>query len=1253
MKKFTLLAIVLAGIASNLIAQPGDVTSLSLSGNAEAANRLSTVPINYFTGIPSISVPLYNYSHHNGLNLDVSLSYFAGGTKVSEQSSTVGLNWYLNAGGVITRQVRGMPDDINANGFMYSSALPADYRANGTKYYYDTLDAEQDVYQFNFNGRSGKFYIGKNKQIVIVPLSKLKIKYTTTAGTNTPINSFTITTEDGSKYIFSELETQNRTNYGGGGFNGITYTTAWYLSQLRSPMGTDTIKFTYNSVVDTLDADINGIISNRVGYVNGGVLIKESAVASDYICTNKKIASIIFPDKKNISFIYDKINRYDGKDSCLQRIEIGDSVLRYGYVFNMGTGELYKPRLSGIDYFTTKAIKAYYKFGYTLPLFPNSDNNFNNRRDHWGYYNDVDNSNKKYPTVSGIYTGANRTATTASVAGSLSSIVNANGGVTYYSFEPNDIVLYSTSSQNVSINGLSASTTTNVSFAQVVGNQNSITLALDNSISRAGSNPFSGSCALNCKVTSVDGLTTYSTFSTNLNQLFYTGSLVWSFTIGNGNYKLSTTLTGCSSALSTAPVNFSWQNQTGAGRSAFSAGIRIRRIVHFDNSMGKEQYDTLASYTYETVDNKSSGFLSTFPKYDYPYTETVVNGSTTTTNYTAISSDPSNILNSMQGSAVGYSRVVVTRGNPSHNSGKEVYEFTDLYDANSNAIPPVFPFAPITQRDWVIGLPKRVAVYDASGTLLKTTTNTYSNAFNTYTTADFQSLRLGRISCTYFGNPNTYGTPKTETFLGQYYYPESGRSDLTTTIDSLYHPDGSLQVSKKTIQYDTNYNPIKVISPYNNTRGLTLEQQVYYPYHYTIGGAIGKLRDSSIFTPVSTENWITGDANPRMISASITDYQQLQTGEIKPLTQYNLQSNAPVAQGVIGNFNPASLVRNATYLKAKQSFTVYDSDGNLVETKNAVSNQSNSVIMDYNNELPIAQITNAKYSDVAYTSFESDGSGNWTISSSARDYTTNVTGKACYNLSNGSIIKSGLNGATSYIVSVWCKSGAVVGFNGQGIQLYSQRSDGWGLYLMTLSGITSVTIAGSGLIDELRLYPKDANMVTSTYEPMIGVTSSADANNTLTYKLYDEFNRTKLLLDKDKNILKKYNYSDSITYTSTAPNWQTTHSECLSGIGQLQEKQTDINPISDSYKDTRTIVITDCATCPPACPINNPAYKLMNCTCESGTRYNISTVQNKINGVWKWVCTFKYCFSDGSSSSNLTENNDTPCSISTSPCNQN
>ncbi|MEJ0034332.1 MAG: hypothetical protein WDO15_30130 [Bacteroidota bacterium] len=72
------------------------------SPNAASLGKYGDIPVGYHTGVPNISIPLYELKEGD-VNLPVSLSYHASGVRVAEVASWVGLGWSLNAGGVITR----------------------------------------------------------------------------------------------------------------------------------------------------------------------------------------------------------------------------------------------------------------------------------------------------------------------------------------------------------------------------------------------------------------------------------------------------------------------------------------------------------------------------------------------------------------------------------------------------------------------------------------------------------------------------------------------------------------------------------------------------------------------------------------------------------------------------------------------------------------------------------------------------------------------------------------------------------------------------------------------------------------------------------------------------------------------------------------------------------------------------------------------------------------------------------------------
>ena len=140
------------------------------SPTAAALGKYGDIPVSYHTGIPNIGIPIYTVQSRT-LKLPISLSYHAGGLKVQENSSWVGANFSLNAGGCITRTVIGTPDDRGISGatnclrghysdYGYSSYMiihrpgyntpPDGNMPDDQSFMIGALDGEPDLYFFNF-----------------------------------------------------------------------------------------------------------------------------------------------------------------------------------------------------------------------------------------------------------------------------------------------------------------------------------------------------------------------------------------------------------------------------------------------------------------------------------------------------------------------------------------------------------------------------------------------------------------------------------------------------------------------------------------------------------------------------------------------------------------------------------------------------------------------------------------------------------------------------------------------------------------------------------------------------------------------------------------------------------------------------------------------------------------------------------------------------------------------------------------------
>ncbi|MEJ8802070.1 hypothetical protein [Pontibacter sp. H249] len=123
-------------------------------------------------------------------------------------ASRVGFDWVLNAGGVITRTAYGDPDlapgtqRLNQPDLTKKDEALLDYlnaaAAGGH-------DSQPDIFHYNFNGYTGKFFIGDDGLPLVSSYEKIKIEPFSTSEES----GFTITTVDGVKYFFGGAVPQN------------------------------------------------------------------------------------------------------------------------------------------------------------------------------------------------------------------------------------------------------------------------------------------------------------------------------------------------------------------------------------------------------------------------------------------------------------------------------------------------------------------------------------------------------------------------------------------------------------------------------------------------------------------------------------------------------------------------------------------------------------------------------------------------------------------------------------------------------------------------------------------------------------------------------------------------------------------------------------------------------------------------------------------------------------------------------------
>lgn len=1114
-------------------------TMVPPSPNAAALSKFGDIPVGPSTGIPSVNIPVYQYKNKStGLNLNVSLDYHAGGVKINEVASDVGMGWALNAGGVITRTSRGIADEIPSYGFLNQARLPNGELDGNSPYDHlelrpfilmnaGRLDTQNDIFNFNFNGHSGKFLLGKNNDILIFPQQKIKIdKEIGTAG---PISSaftgFVITDENGYKYFFRDYEI---TLTQGDPISKYS-TSSWYLSKIQTPSGLDAITFTYQDVF--LPGYITGrnatFVQPLPGSTGGGDLGSYSAADMN----SKRISAINFPDGVKINFTYNSAARTDlTGDNWLDKIEItGDGaqprgfLLAHDYSFNRTTLNSVTPYGGGAQ--QPPYTMQYY--GLALPA------RFADREDHWGYTNF--NSGNFIPQEvfpngldgTGIYqlTGGNRDTDPEGVKyGSLSKITYPTGGYTTFEMEANQA---SDNWLDQNVTKVVNNPTTAVQNAPGYLNTNDVAGTDVATITFNGApnttTPFtvdvpaaSGTCnSSSCKI-EVD-------FYNANNQLldFHTipysengGTISWTESnLPAGTYKMKfygVGLTGYTAYLQihwTETYPPSTHTETYTHRQPYVGGLRAKTINDYTAASStiparSKQYEYL-----QEDGTTSSGSLGIYPVYSYGVFYAVRNKHTSgvdgyehyvpeAPNFIVRSSSTITEIAYVNGSPVTYSRVVEKDYNNGNYNGKTERFFTS-FDGQHPAIKQVFPFVPPYYYDWIYGLLTKEKIYDKDGFVLQQTENTYNYPFDGYSADTTRKENFRSISIA----PVSYDDSKAESgadagaetgivdprkqplyFRMTPFYPDAGRTELaSTTVTSFGHSGQSLQ-SVKTYTYDQANFYLKQIAS-TNSKNQQIVNQFIYPADRVAQGN----DPTGIYQDMLNRNMINDLVQSDEFNGS-TKMKSDRKSYYAPFTAVDVPQT--IDEQIAANAMETRLTYNA-----------YDSHGNVISVtpENGVML---SYIYGYNNQLVVAECKNARATDCFYTSFE-DASGSTAGNSADGDSKTgrkSATGGFQTTLGN-------LTGG-SYWLTYWQKTGG-----------------SWVLVKNTINVTGNQhTISLSGQVDEVRFYPAAATMTTYTYSPLNGLTSQCDAADHASYYQYDGFGRLQQIVDQDNHILKSFDY---------------------------------------------------------------------------------------------------------------------------------
>ncbi len=539
----------------------------------------------------------------------------------------------------------------------------------------------------------------------------------------------------------------------------------------------------------------------------------------------------------------------------------------------------------------------------------------------------------------------------------------------------------------------------------------------------------------------------------------------------------------------------------------------------------------------------------------------------------------------IEGNFIGYTKVkeVNSNGGYSTNTFSNFVDFQDIYaiypqTTNIHAAYPGQCPAPVITAippgkvkaidyNYKRGLLLNKSTYNSSDNKISELTNTYSSLSGS---TAFTSYGIHGLNY-YFGH-TAFGGPR----IQEFYKTPIDNYRLVQTIEKKYDQfnQNNYVTNTTTFTYSPNQWQVNTIST-TDSKGVLHNQTIYH----------------------------TDDINiPMLTSDEVYAINLLHTSNNLNAIIHKIETKNSLVNELHNSYNTisaktylvnTSAINNGNLVK-KQFFQYETSTSNLVSFYD-IGNNITSKSYGYNFSHPILTVENAGSNEYFYIGFEGTFGANFTKAH---------TGKGSYNASSTPYyLNFNLPNSRSYLVQWWN---------------WDANLGKWQMNEQAYTGPINI----SGIIDDVRIFPVDAFISTTTYDPLLGMTSELDVNGVTTYYEYDAFNRLSVIRDGDKNVKKKfcYNYAgqteNCVACTFTDPIWQNTSTplRCqLDATGQntgyQEQEQVDINSCSQSYNQTTWHIVAQNTT---ACPM--PVYVNLTSTNTYNTAGYVASYYNTVTG---------------------------------------
>lgn len=1143
---------------------------LPATPNSSSLGKYIDNPVSFYTGKPEINVPLYNISLRNGFSLPIALNYNAGGIKVEEVASSVGLGWSLIAGGMITRIISGLPDDYDCNKFViigrpnsanyavgsgrfwHNTVPPENWRqptdlldsfdpsssssdylkssllnwqygpmGNGSGFYFDL---DPDVFYFNFAGYSGKFVFEVHngvQEVKMVPYQDLKVTWT--FDSKNRINAFTVIDNEGTTYYFNEVE-ETLSVIESHPMPG--YPTMQLDRQFSGqPLGDQTHD---NGIVQSLTNYNSSWYISRITNANGENI--------NFTYENEQINQLLnlpggevqsasaylhppmYYHNRSGNQVTTSAKRLTGITTEKEQLDFPANLLRSDiYMTNLGFYPL--PRgnetskvITGLNItnlITNKVLKSY-NFSYSYFDSPFQSSFRIGFMEHKESQPDYKTYFKRLRLDTVVEKGSDGTANAPYI----------------FKYKPSLPFRFSTAQD---MWGYYNGATQNRTFIPKLYIYPS--LSGDDRFRIYPKTNYSGQTPIY-----IDTFTEFGSKSL----------LPAADRLPNANFMDACMLeevkfpTGGHARYTYEPHRFNFDGENYSG-----GGLRIGRIDNY-LSDGDTQLTTSKQYSYVDPKNLS---ISSGRAIGIPTMASLGQSTDDLRNGVCRSSVSQAPLGTTSGSAIGYRQVTEeTVDNAGQTLGKTVYsydlpavhgELNDLYgyglfkatqpnkvamSSTTNSLesypflPNTYPYSQNTDYDWNRGQLLSKADYNKDGKIVHETINTYG----------FHYARGGTVPGKVYGLSVGMFFPRLDevqdpTKIWTYYV--FGKYEYLTNISKV------LKTSQD-IYYD---GENKLIQNTDNFFSGLFHNKLTRSDTYDSKGNITSIR----FNYPESEMRIPGPFQ----SINSTLYNRHMTGTVlHKLTYFN---NQLIRKFTTNYFQPfqdiivPSAVEDHIYKDgidntASTSFLSYTPTGNLASfSKN--NGPVTSYLWGYRDYYPVMSAVNASNSDIGYAGFESNNvASGWVIPNQSvalfKVADAPVGDWVAQFVRPPGIVSPTLNSSKKYLVTYFYKEDAQVSVRSvTGGVTYPSTSvvaaKGWRKGSCVINNPPgAISVTWTSYLDELKIQPLVSEGKTYTYEPLVGVTSTTDSKGQTTYYQYDEFQRLKFIKDQHKNIIKSNTY---------------------------------------------------------------------------------------------------------------------------------